>query len=108
MISKIKCINIKSSIELLMSILITSPCPKNILEELGIKSWPIWTCEVSSFDWTYDDKETCLLLEGEVTVTPEGGKPVKFVAGDLVIFPAGMNCRWDVHQAVCKHYRFGD
>ena len=108
MISKIKRINIKSSIELLMSILITSPCPKNTLEELGIKSWPIWTCEVSSFDWTYDDKETCLLLEGEVTVTPEVGQPVKFGAGDLVIFPAGMNCRWDVHKAVRKHYKFGD
>ncbi|WP_374027166.1 cupin domain-containing protein [Prochlorococcus marinus] len=23
-------------------------------------------------DWTYDKKETCLLLEGEVTVIPEG------------------------------------
>jgi len=33
---------------------------------------------------------------------------VKFGAGDLVIFPAGMKCRWDVHQAVSKHYRFAD
>ena len=62
----------------------------------------------SSFDWTYDDKETCLLLEGEVTVTPDGGEPVKFGAGDLVVFPSGMDCRWDVHKAVRKHYRFGD
>ena len=54
-----------------MSILVNSPCPESIVEELGIKNWPIWTCEASSFDWTYDDKETCLLLEGEVTVTPE-------------------------------------
>ncbi len=29
-----------------------------------------------------------LLLEGEVTVTPDGGDPVKFGAGDLVIFPS--------------------
>ena len=43
-----------------------------------------------------------------ILVTPEEGQPVKFGAGDLVIFPAGMNCRWDVHQAVRKHYRFGD
>ena len=91
-----------------MSILVTSPCPDSKVEELGIKNWPIWACEASSFHWTYDDKETCLLLEGEVTVTPEGGQPVKFGAGDLVIFPTGMNCRWDVHQAVRKHYRFGD
>ena len=91
-----------------MSILITSPCPENTFEELGIKSWPIWTCEESSFDWTYDDKETCYLIEGEVTVTPEGGEPVKFGSRDLVTFPAGMSCRWDVHKAVRKHYRFGD
>ena len=49
-----------------------------------------------------------MLLEGEVTVTPEGEEPVKFGAGDLVAFPAGMDCRWDVYKAVRKHYRFGD
>ena len=91
-----------------MLISVTSPCPENTVDELGIKSWPIWTCDESSFDWTYDDKETCLLLEGEVTVTPEGGEPVKFGAGDFVVFPAGMDCRWDVHKGVRKHYRFGD
>ena len=73
-----------------------------------MKNWPIWTCDVNSFDWTYGDKETCLLIEGEVTVAPEGGQAEKFVAGDLVIFPAGMKCRWDVYQAVRKDYRFGD
>ena len=92
----------------LMSILVISPSPESKVMELGIKSWPIWTCEASSFYWSYNEKETCLLLEGKVTVTPEGGRPIKFNAGDLVTFPAGMNCRWDVHQAVRKHYRFGD
>ena len=91
-----------------MSILVTSPCTETTIQELGIKNWPIWTCDVSSFDWTYEDQETCLLLEGEVTVTPEGGTPVQFGAGDLVVFPAGMDCRWDVKEAVCKDYRFGD
>ena len=45
-----------------MSIVVTSPCPEAKVEELGIKNWPIWTCESSSFDWTYEDKETCLLI----------------------------------------------
>lgn len=26
--------------------------------------------------------------------------------GDLVIFPAGMRCVWDVRVPVRKHYRF--
>tara|TARA_B100000214_G_scaffold356642_1_gene315417 strand:- start:120 stop:290 length:171 start_codon:yes stop_codon:yes gene_type:complete len=55
-----------------------------------------------------DDKETCLLLEGEITVTPEGEDLVRLGAGDLVVFPLGMDFRWDVHKVVRKHYRFGD
>ena len=91
-----------------MPIKVTSPCPENIIKELSIKDWPIWTCNASSFDWTYDEKETCLLLEGLVTVTPRGEQPVKFSAGDLVTFPEGMVSRWEVHQAVRKYYRLGD
>ena len=36
---------------------------------------------------------TCLLLEGEVTMTCDPGQPVKFCVGDLVVFPVDMNCR---------------
>ena len=56
------------------------------LESLGVTSWPTWGCGVSRFPWTYDEQETCLLLEGDVTVTPDGGEPVRFGAGDLVDF----------------------
>ncbi len=77
------------------------------LEQLGVSAWPIWSCGVSSFPWTYDERETCLLLEGDVTVTPEGGAPVRFGAGDLVEFATGLSCTWTVHAAVRKHYRFG-
>jgi uncharacterized cupin superfamily protein len=76
------------------------------LETLVVSSWPIWTCDVSEFPWTYDSKETCYLLEGEVVVTPDDGRPVSIKAGDLVVFPAGMSGRWKVLQAVRKHYRF--
>ena len=57
---------------------------------------------------TYDDKEICLLIEGEVTVTTDGGESMKFAEGDLVVFPAGTNYRWHVYKAVRKYYRFGD
>lgn len=78
-----------------------------VLEQLGVFEWPIWEKEASSFPWTYGDRETCYLLEGEVTVTPEGGAPVSFGAGDLVTFPAGMSCHWEISTAVRKHYNFG-
>jgi len=80
---------------------------KERLEALGVANWQIWTKEVSEFPWTYGDRETCYLLAGEVTVTPENGEPVSFGEGDLVVFPAGMSCTWKISRAVKKHYRFG-
>ena len=77
------------------------------LQSLGVTTWPTWGCGVSSFPWTYDEQETCLLLEGDVTVTPDGGEPVRFGTGDLVVFDAGLSCTWNVHAPVRKHYRFG-
>jgi uncharacterized cupin superfamily protein len=77
------------------------------LESLAVNTWPIWSCEISCFPWSYHEQETCLLLEGDVTVTPDGGEPVRFGAGDLVVFDAGLSCTWDVHAPVRKHYCFG-
>jgi len=77
------------------------------LAELGVRRWPIWTKEPSSFPWTYDEPETCYFVEGDVIVTPDGGEPVRVAKGDLVTFPAGMSCTWEVRAAVRKHYRFG-
>ena len=77
------------------------------LSQLGVSDWPIWEKEPSRFPWTYDDAETCYLLEGDVVVTPDGGAPVQFGKGDLVTFSAGLSCTWEVRGAVRKHYRFG-
>lgn len=77
------------------------------LEALGVFDWPIWCCEVSAFIWSYEQREVCYLLEGKVVVTPEDGAPIELVAGDLVVFPAGMNCQWEIATAVRKHYRLG-
>ena len=66
---------------------------------------PTWGCEASEFDWFYEQEETCLLTEGEVTVTHKGGS-VSFGAGDMVTFPEGLSCVWKVTKAVRKHYIF--
>lgn len=62
---------------------------------------------MSRFPWYYDTPETCLLLAGEVTVTPEGGSPLTLRAGDLARFPSGLACTWDITATLRKHYRFG-
>lgn len=89
------------------AIKVENNAPETRLGELGVRRWPTWSCGVSSFPWTYDESETCYILEGEVTVTPEGGEPVRFGKGDLVTFPTGLSCTWDVHMPVTKHYTFG-
>ncbi|BAZ05227.1 cupin domain-containing protein [Calothrix sp. NIES-3974] len=76
------------------------------LQELGISSWPIWQKDVSRFEWTYDSQETCYFLEGDVIVTPDGGKSVTMGKGDLVTFPQGMSCTWEIQSKVKKHYCF--
>jgi uncharacterized cupin superfamily protein len=77
------------------------------LEARGVTGWPIWEKGVSVFPWTYDDRETCYVLEGEVVVTPDGGAPVTVRVGDYVTFPAGMSCTWEVKVPIRKHYSFG-
>ena len=77
------------------------------LAELGVRTWPTWECAASEFPWRYTDPETCYVLPGAVTVTPEGGEPVQIQQGDLVVFPAGMSCTWTVTRDIRKHYRFG-
>ena len=59
------------------------------INNLGVLSWPIWTCGVSEFDWEYEQKESCLLLEGDVEVETDF-ETVYFSAGDFVVFPRGL------------------
>lgn len=76
------------------------------LKKMNVFNWPIWTKEVSRFDWSYDSVEECLFLEGQVTVETKDGKSVSFGKGDFVIFPKGLSCTWDVKKPVKKHYNF--
>ncbi len=76
-------------------------------QKADMGNWPIWTCGVSTFDWDYTQMETCLILQGKVTVKDRPGDgSVSFGAGDVVVFPEGLRCTWCVHEPVKKHYNF--
>ena len=75
------------------------------LQELGVAKWPTWQKEVSVFPWAFPEQEIAYILEGECVITPEGGAPVSFGKGDLVIFPAGTKASWEVKQPLHKHYK---
>lgn len=77
------------------------------LSELEVSNWSSWSKEVPTFPWSYSEREIAYVLEDEVEVTPRGGAPVSFGKGDLVTFPAGMTCTWEVKKALRKHYQFG-
>lgn len=77
------------------------------LSALGVTRWPTWSKEVSVFPWTFGEQEIAYVLEGEVVVTPKNGDPVSFGKGDLVTFPAGLSCTWEVKKPLRKHYQLG-
>jgi len=85
-----------------MDILVRKPTEQEVADMI---SKPVWGCDVSEFEWYYDSEETCLIIEGDVTVQYEG-KSVSFTEGDFVVFPKGLSCVWQVKKAVKKYYEF--
>ena len=77
------------------------------LEKEGITSWPIWEKENSRFNWSYDTIETCYILEGKAKVETEDGEIIEFGEGDMVVFPEGLNCVWEITSPIKKYYRMG-
>ena len=71
----------------------------------GIRSWPIWSCDISEFDWEYSQVESCYILSGEVDIQYEFNA-IHISSGDFVVFPKGLKCRWKVLSPVKKHYDF--
>ena len=90
-----------------MKVLISSPCSASTIIQYGIKSWPIWECEPCKFQWNYDDNEICLIIEGQAKISTKNGEIYCIKAGDLVEFPAGLYCEWEVIKSIKKHYRLG-
>ena len=90
-----------------MKVLITSPCSASVIIQYGIKSWPIWECEPSKFQWNYDDKEICLIIEGQARINTQKSDIYLIKAGDLVEFTARLSCKWEITKSSKKHYRLG-
>jgi uncharacterized protein len=88
-----------------MSEVVISKLTETEIQERMIRTWPIWTKEISRFDWLYDSEEACLILEGEIMIeTSKGNFHIR--AGDFVVFKKGLQCFWNVIKPVRKHYKF--
>ena len=92
----------------MVKVLIKSPCRASVIIQYGIKNWPIWECEPSNFSWNYNEKEICLIIEGEANIKTEAGESYYIQSGDLVEFPKGLCCEWQIIKSIKKHYRLGE
>ena len=64
----------------------------------------IWQCTAGPSYWVQEENEFIYILSGSLTVTPDGGKPATFGAGDCAMFPRGWRGTWDLHETVRKVY----
>jgi uncharacterized cupin superfamily protein len=55
----------------------------------------VWHCTPGVFMLS-SPGETITLIEGDVTITPEGGEPVNVRAGEIAYIPEGTRARWEV------------
>jgi len=88
-----------------MSKVIIEKLSEEDIQKRDIRSWPIWTKEVSVFDWYYDSEEECLILEGEIIIEAPD-EVFNINAGDFVTFKKGLKCVWNIKKPVRKHYNF--
>lgn len=81
------------------------PATPEKLEALDISAWSPWSCEPSRFDWEYSADERAYVQAGHVRIHTAAGA-VEIKAGDLVLFPKGLQCSWEVIEPIRKVYRF--
>lgn len=86
-----------------MEIIVQKPTQEEIKQA---EEWPVWEKEPSEFPWQYDEKETCLILEGKADIAT-GEDIITIQKGDYVIFPKGLRCDWHIKEKIVKHYKFG-
>ena len=68
----------------------------------------VWHCTPGTFYLPHNYEETITVVEGRVTVTPEGGEPIELGPGDTAFFPAGTRVLWEVHETLRKSWHIYD
>jgi|SRR5882672_4802040 uncharacterized cupin superfamily protein len=63
-----------------------------------------WEATPGSYHATYAAYEFVHLIEGHLTITPDGGSPVRLAAGDAFTVEVGFKGVWKIEQKVRKHF----
>jgi len=64
----------------------------------------IWKSEPGVWRMDYTVWEYCHIIEGECTLTPEGGEPVCLGPGDSFVCEPGLKGTWKVGQTTRKYF----
>lgn len=78
---------------------------KKDFHDREISSWPIWSKEISRFEYTYVATEECYIIEGEIVIETDE-ETYRIEAGDFITFKVNLHCTWDIKSPVRKHYNF--
>jgi hypothetical protein len=63
-----------------------------------------WAADVGAWRVSYDEWEFCHVLEGACELTPDGGEPQRFSAGDSFVIEPGFAGVWRVLAPMRKRF----
>jgi uncharacterized cupin superfamily protein len=63
-----------------------------------------WASDIGAWRVAYDEWEYCTMLEGVCELTPDGGAPQRFAAGDSFVIEPGFAGIWRVLQPMRKTF----
>lgn len=63
-----------------------------------------WEATVGTYHATYASWEFVHLIEGKITITPDGGESYTVSAGDAFVIEKGFAGTWKIEENVKKHF----
>jgi uncharacterized cupin superfamily protein len=63
-----------------------------------------WEATPGTYHATYTEYEFVHIIEGKLTITPDGGAPVVLGPGDAFVVEAGFKGLWKIDETIRKHF----
>jgi uncharacterized cupin superfamily protein len=63
-----------------------------------------WEATPGTYHATYTEYEFVHMMQGKLTITPDGGTPVVLGPGDAFVVEAGFKGLWKIEETIRKHF----
>ncbi len=63
-----------------------------------------WEATPGTYHASYSEYEFVHMIEGEISITPDGGEALHVGPGDAFVIEAGFKGVWKIEKAVRKHF----